>query len=154
MAGTNNEQLELVDESARPRFVNSLTYVQKRASRKRWTREETDAFYVALRKYGSDFEMVSAVMPGRNRYDIRNKFKMEERKNARRVTETLLGQRTPPVPTTPSAEAAEPELGEGGPLASLEAYSMAPTPEANGKKEQQLDESRDGEAEAEDSNSA
>ncbi|KAJ2655438.1 hypothetical protein GGH99_007197, partial [Coemansia sp. RSA 1285] len=49
MAGAERVPLELVDESARPRFINSLTYVQKRASRKRWTASETDAFYEALR---------------------------------------------------------------------------------------------------------
>ncbi|KAJ2455607.1 hypothetical protein EV183_000706 [Coemansia sp. RSA 2336] len=90
MADGANEPLELVDESERPRFINSMTYVKQRTSRKRWSAEEVEEFYAALRKYGSDFEMVASVMPGRNRYDIRNKFKKEEKLNPRRITDALL----------------------------------------------------------------
>ncbi|KAJ2660656.1 hypothetical protein IWW48_002865 [Coemansia sp. RSA 1200] len=139
MAGAEREPLELVDESARPRFINSLTYVQKRASRKRWTASETDAFYEALRKYGSDFEMISAVMAGRNRYDIRNKFKTEEKKNAERVTDTLLAQRSPPPTPLSASKAAsfasklqqqQQDSDEDAPLPmSFESYSLAATPD-------------------------
>ncbi|KAJ1787258.1 hypothetical protein LPJ59_005766, partial [Coemansia sp. RSA 2399] len=129
MAGAGNEPLELVDESARPRFTNSLTYVQRRASRKRWTNEETEEFYVALRRYGSDFEMMSAAMPGRNRYDVRNKFKVEERKNAQRVTDTLLAQRSPPPTPLSAAKVAAIELHSDGDdeqqAAMLKTYSVA-----------------------------
>ncbi|KAJ2394285.1 hypothetical protein GGI23_004747 [Coemansia sp. RSA 2559] len=129
MAGAGDEPLEIVDESARPRFVNSLTYVQKRASRKRWTNEETEEFYVALRRYGSDFEMMAAAMPGRNRYDIRNKFKVEERKNARRVTDTLLAQRSPPPTPLSATKVATIELHSDGDneqqTAMLKTYSVA-----------------------------
>ncbi|KAJ2597061.1 hypothetical protein EV177_007811 [Coemansia sp. RSA 1804] len=138
MAGAERAPLELVDESARPRFINSLTYVQKRASRKRWTASETDAFYEALRKYGSDFEMISAVMAGRNRYDIRNKFKTEEKKNAGRVTSTLLAQRSPPPTPLSASKAAsfasklqqQQDSDEDAPLpVTFESYSLAATPD-------------------------
>ncbi|KAI9482424.1 hypothetical protein BX667DRAFT_513429 [Coemansia mojavensis] len=92
VAEGTNEPLELVDESERPRFINSMTYVKQRTSRKRWSPEEVEQFYAALRKYGSDFEMVASAMPGRNRYDIRNKFKKEERLNPRRITDALLAR--------------------------------------------------------------
>ncbi|KAJ2843843.1 hypothetical protein IWW36_005404, partial [Coemansia brasiliensis] len=81
MADGTDEPLELVDESERPRFTNSMSYVKQRTSRKRWSKEEVEEFYAAIRKYGSDFEMIASVMPGRNRYDIRNKFKKEEKLN-------------------------------------------------------------------------
>ncbi|KAJ1733674.1 hypothetical protein LPJ61_001449 [Coemansia biformis] len=93
MAKDSGEPLELVDESERPRFINSLTYVTKRGSRRRWRPEETELFYQHLRKFGSDFEMISNAMPNRCRYDIRNKFKLEERKNPQRITDTLLRRR-------------------------------------------------------------
>ncbi|KAJ2645285.1 hypothetical protein GGH99_008320, partial [Coemansia sp. RSA 1285] len=109
-----------------------------RASRKRWTASETDAFYEALRKYGSDFEMISAVMAGRNRYDIRNKFKTEEKKNAGRVTSTLLAQRSPPPTPLSASKAAsfasklqqQQDSDEDAPLpVTFESYSLAATPD-------------------------
>ncbi|KAJ2785953.1 hypothetical protein H4R18_000168 [Coemansia javaensis] len=107
MAEDTGEPLELVDESERPRFINSLTYVKKRGSRRRWGHEETELFYQQLRTFGSDFEMISSVMPNRSRYDIRNKFKLEERKNPQRITDTLLRRRPQevgaPVPPAESA---------------------------------------------------
>ncbi|KAJ2712073.1 hypothetical protein H4R19_002944 [Coemansia spiralis] len=116
MAKDSGEPLELVDESERPRFINSLTYVKKRGSRRRWRLDETELFYQQLRRFGSDFEMIASVMPNRCRYDIRNKFKLEERKNPQRITDTLLRRRpedvgTPPPPPPP-ADDAPPELVE------------------------------------------
>ncbi|KAJ2080569.1 hypothetical protein H4R24_002975 [Coemansia sp. RSA 988] len=96
MAGGDNEPMGIVDESERPRFINSLTYVKRRTTRKRWTSEETTEFYRALRKFGSDFEMIASVMTGRCRYDIRNKFKLEEKKHPQWITDTLL-RRPPPA---------------------------------------------------------
>ncbi|KAJ2744587.1 hypothetical protein GGI20_002840 [Coemansia sp. BCRC 34301] len=122
MAGTSNEQLELVDESARPRYVNSLTYVAKRGTRKRWTNDETELFFKELRTHGSDFEMIASVMPGRNRYDIKNKFKKEEKKNGKRITNILL-LRPEPVAAAP------PTVGPDGLPVSLEGFSMVNTPD-------------------------
>ncbi|PIA17089.1 hypothetical protein COEREDRAFT_14942 [Coemansia reversa NRRL 1564] len=96
MAGGDNEPMGIVDESERPRFINSLTYVKRRTTRKRWSNEETAEFYRGLRKFGSDFEMIASVMPGRCRYDIRNKFKLEEKKHSQWITDTLL-KRPPPA---------------------------------------------------------
>ncbi|KAJ2002571.1 hypothetical protein H4R26_003539 [Coemansia thaxteri] len=127
MAEANAEPLEVVDESSRKRFVNSLTYARKRATRKRWTAEETEQFFCQLRAHGSDFEMIAAVMPDRNRYDIKNKFKREERLNPTRITNLLLMR--------PESAAAAPPLldtaaaGSVALPASLEAYSMVNTPE-------------------------
>lgn len=108
MAGKSNEPLELVDESSRNRFINSQTYVRQRTSRKRWTKDETELFYQALHTYGSDFEMIASVTPGRNRYDIKNKFKMEEKKNGTRVTYALLVRRSRP-PSMCSTPAPDPD---------------------------------------------
>ncbi|KAJ2758430.1 hypothetical protein IWQ57_006834, partial [Coemansia nantahalensis] len=119
MAKDGAEPLELVDESERPRFINSLTYAKKRGSRKRWKPEETELFYQQLRKFGSDFEMISSVMPDRCRYDIRNKFKLEERKNPQRITDTLLRRRPQDVGAPPAPPA------DDAPPSQLEEYSMA-----------------------------
>ncbi|KAJ1882620.1 hypothetical protein LPJ57_000787 [Coemansia sp. RSA 486] len=145
MAGTSDEPLELIDESTRQRFTNSLTYVPKRTSRKRWKTEETELFYDALRKYGTDFQTIASVLPGRNRYDIRNKFKAEEKNHASRITVTLL-RRDCPVPS-PRPDSALPEdayLADGLPV-SLESYSMVTTPNPDsGAQQQQRDSETEG----------
>ncbi|KAJ2162422.1 hypothetical protein GGF46_000663 [Coemansia sp. RSA 552] len=113
MADTE-EPLEIVDESARPRYTNSLSYVKLRTSRKRWDPEETSEFYAKLREFGSDFEMIAANMPDRNRYDIRNKFKLEERRNGHRITDALL-YRPPAQPKPTEDEPTEDEPTEHEP---------------------------------------
>ncbi|KAJ2813526.1 hypothetical protein H4S07_000619 [Coemansia furcata] len=125
MADANQGPLELVDESSRPRYVNSQTYAPQRGTRKRWTPEENEAFYRALRTYGSDFEMISSVMPGRNRYDIKNKFKKEEKLNGKRITNLLLKRAEPIAASLP----ATPAVGPDGLPVSLEGYSMVNTPD-------------------------
>ncbi|KAJ2800581.1 hypothetical protein H4R20_004008 [Coemansia guatemalensis] len=126
MAGVDNEPMGIVDESERPRFINSLTYVKRRTTRKRWTNEETTEFYRALRKFGSDFEMIASVMPGRCRYDIRNKFKLEEKKHPQWITDTLL-KRPPPASiseTNSTSSLSQQEASTNDPLGSAE-----PTPD-------------------------
>ncbi|KAJ2092129.1 hypothetical protein GGI16_005943 [Coemansia sp. S142-1] len=125
MADANQEPLELVDETSRSRYVNAATWAPKRGTRKRWTTEEEDVFFRALRKYGSDFEMIASMMPGRNRYDIKNKFKKEERLNGKRITNLLL-MRAEPIAATPPAT---PAVGPDGLPVSLEGYSMVNTPD-------------------------
>ncbi|KAJ1898988.1 hypothetical protein LPJ71_006064 [Coemansia sp. S17] len=125
MADANREPLELVDETSRSRYVNAATWAPKRGTRKRWTTEEEDVFFRALRKYGSDFEMIASMMPGRNRYDIKNKFKKEERLNGKRITNLLL-MRAEPIAATPPAT---PAVGPDGLPVSLEGYSMVNTPD-------------------------
>ncbi|KAJ1799196.1 hypothetical protein LPJ75_006705 [Coemansia sp. RSA 2598] len=135
MAGTSDEPLELIDESARQRFTNSLTYVPKRTSRRRWKAEETELFYDALRKYGTDFQTIASVLPDRNRYDVRNKFKAEERSSASRITVTLLHRDRPvPSPRPDRAQSQDALMADGLP-ASLESYSMAPTPRPDAEDE-------------------
>ncbi|KAI7834499.1 hypothetical protein BX661DRAFT_174956 [Kickxella alabastrina] len=132
MAGGTGEPLDVVDESARTQFTNSLTYVVQRTSRKRWKPEETEMFYQKLRIYGTDFQMLAAELPGRNRYDVRNKFKVEERKNGLRITETLL-RRDPQPPKSPQRP-----IPTGLPE-SLETYSIVATPEPQPQPEPGLE---------------
>ncbi|KAJ1722627.1 hypothetical protein LPJ53_002969 [Coemansia erecta] len=124
MTAVDTEPLEVVDESTKQRFTNSLTYVTKRTSRKRWKPEETELFYQALRKHGSDFQMIAEELPNRNRYDVRNKFKYEERACGSRITATLLCRDRPVF----SPISAQPPSAGDGPPGFLESYSMAATP--------------------------
>ncbi|KAJ2493625.1 hypothetical protein IWW37_000491 [Coemansia sp. RSA 2050] len=125
MAEANQGPLELVDESSRPRFVNSLTYAPLRGTRKRWTPEENELFFRSLRTYGTDFAMIASVIPERNRYDIKNKFKKEEKLNGKRITDLLLRRAEPVAAALPVT----PTVGPDGLPVSLQGYSMVNTPE-------------------------
>ena len=98
-----------VEESDFTKFVNSATYSRKvRGSR--WSAEETELFYnvsiarisvafprdflilrrpQALSQFGENYELISYVLPGRDRKACKNKFKTEDKKNPARITYCL-----------------------------------------------------------------
>ncbi|KAH7930402.1 hypothetical protein BV22DRAFT_1000699 [Leucogyrophana mollusca] len=77
-----------VEESDVTKFVNSGTY-GKRYRGCRWTAEETELFYDALSQFGENYELISFVLPGRDRKSCKNKFKAEDKKNPNRITYCL-----------------------------------------------------------------
>lgn len=60
-----------------------------------WAHDETDVFYGALKMFGTDFDMISKMFPGRTRRMIKNKFVREERDHEWRIRAVLLGQPDP-----------------------------------------------------------
>ena len=88
------EQLEAVDESDLTRKVNSGSWM-KRDRSGGWNALLTERFYDGLRMFGTDFEMISKMFPGRTRHKIKLKFVKEEKVNHERIKATLLGQ---PIP--------------------------------------------------------
>ena len=88
------EQLEAVDESDLTRKVNSGSWM-KRDRSGGWNALLTERFYDGLRMFGTDFEMISKMFPGRTRHKIKLKFVKEEKVNYERIRATLLGQ---PIP--------------------------------------------------------
>ena len=74
----DHNSLELADPL--PEFINSATF-SKRSKSRRWKPEETVKFYSAIRKYGTDFMLISKLFPARTRNQIRSKFKREEKNN-------------------------------------------------------------------------
>lgn len=81
---------EDVVESRLNRKINQATY-GKRTKAVSWDEELTDLFYRGLRMFGTDFESISKMFPGRNRRQIKLKFNNEERKDPERIKRTLLG---------------------------------------------------------------
>lgn len=81
------------------------TYMNKTPSEK-WTAEETEAFYSALSRYGTDFSLIERIMPHRTRRQIKLKFKREEREQPARIT-AALSRRLPANPTELQAIAAQ-----------------------------------------------
>ncbi|KAJ1918795.1 hypothetical protein H4219_002416, partial [Mycoemilia scoparia] len=81
---------KLVDESDKIRIINSLSYLKPKGTRKRWTLEETELFFKGLRKWGTDFQMISNEIPNRNRYEVKTKFKAEEKLRPDEITKAIL----------------------------------------------------------------
>ncbi|CAM6085016.1 unnamed protein product [Calypogeia fissa] len=82
----NTETYTRVEENA-PR-LNYNSYRDK-TPKERWKAEDTDVFYLALKQFGTDFEIIQNLFPGRTRRQVKAKFKKEERNNPRRLQEAL-----------------------------------------------------------------
>ena len=74
---------------------NALLY-PKRTYTKKWTEKETEYFYKCLEEWGTDFSMIESKFGGkRNRTQIKNKFRKEERENSEKIEAALLKIITP-----------------------------------------------------------
>ncbi|KZT30859.1 hypothetical protein NEOLEDRAFT_1054458 [Neolentinus lepideus HHB14362 ss-1] len=78
-----------VEESDTTKFVNSATY-SKKVKGSRWSAEETEVFFHAVSQFGENYEMISMVLPGRDRKACKNKFKSEDRRNPGRINYCLM----------------------------------------------------------------
>ncbi|KAH9944259.1 uncharacterized protein BXZ73DRAFT_39401 [Epithele typhae] len=90
--GDQTENYTHVEESDFTKFVNSTTY-SKKVRGSRWSAEETDLFFDALSQFGENYELISYVLPGRDRKACKNKFKTEDKKNPARITFCLNNRR-------------------------------------------------------------
>jgi len=77
----------VLDQSGR----GTNAWSKKRKHCDRWTAEETERFYVGLRKFGLDFQLIASWMGDRrnDRRHVRNKFKKEERLNLARINQAI-----------------------------------------------------------------
>ncbi|CUS14021.1 unnamed protein product [Tuber aestivum] len=105
----DQESMEVVEENMAFRRITSATYSKHKRS-ERWDTEETGKFYNALSMFGTDFEIISKLFPGRNRQQLRKKYLNEERKDPQRITDALRTR----VPTNVAeySEMAELEIGD------------------------------------------
>ncbi|KAJ0010439.1 hypothetical protein Pint_34748 [Pistacia integerrima] len=55
----------------------------------RWSKQDTDLFYEAVRQFGTDLSMIQQLFPGRTRQQIKLKYKKEERKQPLKLNEAL-----------------------------------------------------------------
>ena len=95
-----------VEESDTTKFVNSATH-SKKLRGSRWSGMETELFYdvrsflmlhlkrfteasyQALSQFGENYELISYVLPGRDRKACKNKFKAEDKRNPGRINQCL-----------------------------------------------------------------
>jgi transcription factor TFIIIB component B'' len=76
-----------------------------------WTEDETERFYEELARWGTDFQLLAAMFPGKSRRMIKTKFNREERIDQRRVGEALLGRHTRSVLATQNSATPTPAAG-------------------------------------------
>lgn len=82
----------------KPYKLTSMSFRTKNNTAK-WTEEETKKFYKAIEIFGADFSMIAKLFPNRNRDQVKNKFRKEEKVNTKIMDEafrknTVLGKRS------------------------------------------------------------
>ncbi|KAL5351676.1 hypothetical protein ACLOAV_003536 [Pseudogymnoascus australis] len=94
LAAANAGVMEIIEENEFTRITTSGTFM-KREKNIFWDMEAEEKFYVGLRMFGTDFEMISKMFPDRNRRQIKLKFNKEERLYPSKINSALLGEKVP-----------------------------------------------------------
>ncbi|XVF77867.1 hypothetical protein PTKIN_Ptkin14bG0081800 [Pterospermum kingtungense] len=68
--------------------LNYQSYMDKEP-RTRWSKQDTELFYGAIRQFGPDFSLIQQLFPGRSRHQIKLKYKNEERRSPLKLSEAL-----------------------------------------------------------------
>ncbi|TLS24155.1 hypothetical protein PpBr36_09013 [Pyricularia pennisetigena] len=94
-AMVDHADMEEVEENDFTRMTNQATYLRptKIKGPNAWTKEETQQFYEYLRMFGTDFQTIANMFPGRMRRHVKMKFNREERHNPTGVNAALVGQK-------------------------------------------------------------
>ncbi|CAI2194133.1 3757_t:CDS:2, partial [Funneliformis geosporum] len=87
----NDEGMEVIEEDKFSHIVNSFTYSKKPRKNERWTIEDTELFFKALSRWGTDFEIISRKIFNnrKSRDQVKNKYKRERKFNSLRVYKAL-----------------------------------------------------------------
>ncbi|KAK9839011.1 hypothetical protein WJX74_007785 [Apatococcus lobatus] len=83
------QQLGRVVTEEKPTNSHSYANWQKP---ERWTPEDTDLFYRVMAKFGTDFQTMQKLMPGRSRSQLKGKYRRECKLDPERVDLALKGQ--------------------------------------------------------------
>lgn len=102
-----DEMLEAVEEDDLTRRFNTATFMRANKRdpaerlpmgttiRDRWNAEQTEAFYEAIRMFGTDFSIIAKMFPGKTRGNIKRKFVREEHANPERIKAALTKETVP-----------------------------------------------------------
>ncbi|OAA38047.1 transcription factor tfiiib component [Metarhizium rileyi] len=95
-AARANEDMETIEENDFTRLITSSSFMNtsKLKGPNVWTEPETELFYRGLRMFGTEFEMISKMFPGKQRRHVKLKFNREERHNPGRIDAALIGEKT------------------------------------------------------------
>ncbi|KAI3337356.1 hypothetical protein HD806DRAFT_476419 [Xylariaceae sp. AK1471] len=84
------QNYEEVEENDFTNLVNAGSFAKRIQAPGNWTEEETEKFYRLLGMFGTDFETISRLFPGKNRRAIKLKFNKEERLRPNRVNAAMM----------------------------------------------------------------
>ncbi|KAI9677533.1 MAG: Transcription factor TFIIIB component B [Caeruleum heppii] len=93
-AAAQADVMEEIVETELTRKVNAGSWLKK-TQREAWDEDTMDLFYRGLRMFGTDFEIISKMLPGKTRRHVKNKFVKEERANSQRIKNSLIGEKSP-----------------------------------------------------------
>ncbi|PNY23632.1 Transcription factor TFIIIB component B [Tolypocladium capitatum] len=88
--------METIEENDFTRLITSSSFMNTSKLRgpNIWNDQETELFYRGLRMFGTEFEMISKMFPGKQRRHVKLKFNREERHNPKRIDAALIGEKT------------------------------------------------------------
>ncbi|KAF3435736.1 hypothetical protein FNV43_RR22828 [Rhamnella rubrinervis] len=69
-------------------YVNYQSFMNK-TPYTRWSEQDTELFYEAVRQFGTDFSLIQQLFPGRTRHQIKLKYNKEWRQHPLRLSEAL-----------------------------------------------------------------
>ncbi|KAM7493909.1 hypothetical protein LguiB_028518 [Lonicera macranthoides] len=97
--GWDQEGREYDDEQENPNAEESSTYFNYQSHMEktravRWSKQDTELFYEAIRQFGTDLSMIQQLFPDRTRRQVKLKYKKEERQHPLRLHEALLNRAT------------------------------------------------------------
>ncbi|KAI5384352.1 uncharacterized protein LOC127101519 isoform X2 [Lathyrus oleraceus] len=61
-------------------LLNYQSFMEK-APRGKWSKQDTEMFYEAVRQFGTDFSMIQQLFPDKTRHQVKLKYKKEERQH-------------------------------------------------------------------------
>ncbi|ESW29051.1 hypothetical protein PHAVU_002G039700 [Phaseolus vulgaris] len=70
-------------------LYNYQTLMEKRPRRGKWSKQDTEVFYEAIRELGTDFSMIQQLFPDKTRRQIKLKYKKEEREHYLRLRDAI-----------------------------------------------------------------
>ncbi|XP_071922141.1 uncharacterized protein [Coffea arabica] len=83
-----NDEQESPQVEENSGYFNYQTYMDKTPIA-RWSKQDTELFYEAVRQFGTDLSMIQQLFPGRTRRQIKLKYKKEERQHPLMLREAL-----------------------------------------------------------------
>ena len=95
-AAQAGQDMETIEENDFTRLITSSSFMNTSKLRgpNLWTDDDTELFYRGLKMFGTDFEMISKMFPGKQRRHVKLKYNREERHNAGRIDAVLIGEKT------------------------------------------------------------
>ncbi|KAL5053377.1 hypothetical protein RYX36_034059 [Vicia faba] len=69
-------------------LLNYQSFMDK-APRGKWSKQDTEVFYEAVRQFGTDFSMIQQLFPDKTRHQVKLKYKKEERQHPLQLSDAV-----------------------------------------------------------------